>query len=146
MAANVNILHVDCGMGAQGKVSKILESSQDCEQLIHKGEINDTSIGTNFAGESKPICPERNEGENEKVEENINDVFNKIYVSNMIRTCVDKLGTEHERGSCRKVVSLGDIMVNAPMKGTKKGDDEQRKDRNEVHLDLTMSMGKYFRC
>jgi len=146
MTANVDIAHVNDGMGTLGKLSKSLKLSQDCDQVIDKGEINDTSIGTNFARESKTICPERNEGEEEKVEENINDVFNRIYVRNMIKTCVDKLGTEYERGSCRKVVSLGAIMDDAPVKDANIGDDEQRKDMNEVHLDLTMSMAKYVWC
>ena len=143
MEANVDIAHID---DRARKLSKCLESSQYCPQIIHKGDINDTYIGTNFSGEAQSICPEHNTGEEEKVEENITDVFNRIYVKNMIKTCVDKLGTEYERGSCRKVASVGAIMDDERVKDTKIGDDKERKDSNEVHLDITMSMAKHFRC
>ena len=37
--------------------------------------------------------------------EEVDGLFNQIYVKNMIQTCVDKLSIEYEHEACRKVVS-----------------------------------------
>ena len=37
--------------------------------------------------------------------EEVDGLFNQIYVKNMIQTCVEKLSIEYEHEACRKVVS-----------------------------------------
>lgn len=41
--------------------------------------------------------------------ENMNDIFNKAFVKNMIKTCVNKLDKEYERTSSRKVASVENL-------------------------------------
>lgn len=41
--------------------------------------------------------------------ENMNDIFNKAFVKNMIKTCVNKLDKEYELSSSRKVASVENL-------------------------------------
>ena len=145
MVGDVDIPYVDVSMGALGEISKHLEPCHDCDQISDEGEINDSTIGTNVVGETIVTNSEIERG-NENVEENINDVFNRIYVTNMIKTCVDKLGTEYERGTCRKVASVGENLDDMPMKEEKEENDDDGHEMNEVHLDLTCPSRLCFWC
>ena len=105
-----------------------IEEDFDCLGVIVEGQ--NTLINCEEIGETCEIAPEKdiNSGNTtihyEIVEKkgmvvggDIDDIFNKIHVKNMIETCVNKLNTEYERTTCRKFASVEDVTLDIDSTG-----------------------------
>ena len=99
-----------------------VEKDMPCSEEINKVE---NSIFTHEENEgdtkNRSDLKPRDDIDKEEliVGENMDEIFNKMFVKNMIKTCVSKLDKEYERNSCRKVASeenLTDAALNKDLK------------------------------
>ena len=134
---------IDRTISPVGQIRKDLERDDDYVEVISKGNICEPQVdGIENVGDNKDIHPETNDREEGNVQEDIHGVFNRICVKNMIMTCVDKLGTEYERGACRKVVSVGPKFVTGLIEETTEDVVEDMEVLIEVHMAFSCHMLK----
>ena len=122
-----------------GELKKGLKSSADFDNAFDQGQgIHQHPLERNeIVQDNKPTEPgQPNEVKGNTEEDNVK-VFERIYVTNMIKTCVDKLGVEYEQNghnSCRKVSSVGAEINVGVIEATEQALDNERKILLEVHM------------
>ena len=142
MVDHVDISHIDDYSDSLGELKGDLKRNDDFNGVVHRETTSDPVSRKDSIGEGIDLNPESSQGDELNADENINDVFNRIYVKNMIKTCVDKLGTEYEPFVCRKVVSVGASLDVAPEKELKEPDNEEQDMLSEV-LKFCVFMSMY---
>ena len=107
--------------GEQNALINFDEIRESCEIPPEKG-IN---------GGNTTIDCEKVEKEGMVVGGNIDDIFNKIHVKNMVEICVSKLNTEYERTTCQRVASVENI-TDVTLDNDSTGNNEDVMSSNKV--------------